>query len=286
MRRASYRSSEAHRSTNRRRGYVEPPTYSCRGMRSAPPPGGAAGSSARLADRDRAIQIITNLVGNAIKFTPKGGTIRVGGRLSQDSVRLHVSDTGPGIGAADMPHIFERYWRSRMLERSGSGLGLYIARGMVKHTAGKFGPTARKSARAPPSSSRSRRLPGWPIQERKANDNRRSSAKFGRKRYRPAASFDHSLDDREPETRTCLPRDTSGPKEWEEGLTSLVARHTNPVVGHTHFVHGRYNLARISTVASTPERRYFSAFSAKFEGPGAADLLDTLRRPVLRRGAW
>jgi two-component system, sensor histidine kinase and response regulator len=81
------------------------------------------------ADRDRVLQIFSNLIGNAIKFTPEGGTITVSARVEDDSVRFRVSDSGSGISAEDLPRIFDRFWHGK--EGGGSGLGLAIVRGVV-----------------------------------------------------------------------------------------------------------------------------------------------------------
>ena len=102
----------------------------------APPPGTVA---AVLADSDRVLQVLSNLIGNAIKFTPEGGHIRVrvaaGGDDSE--VRFTVEDTGPGIPADDLRKIFDRFWQGRPGRRS-SGLGLYIARGIVENHGGRI----------------------------------------------------------------------------------------------------------------------------------------------------
>ena len=85
-------------------------------------------------DPPRIGQVVANLVGNAIKFTPKGGTVRVSANAEPDGARIDVTDTGVGIDAAELPHIFERFYRgSRANEArgSGSGLGLAIVRSIV-----------------------------------------------------------------------------------------------------------------------------------------------------------
>jgi signal transduction histidine kinase len=85
-------------------------------------------------DPPRIGQVIANLVGNAVKFTPKGGVVRVSAAAERDGARIDVTDTGVGIDAAELPHIFERFYRgSRANEArgAGSGLGLAIVRSIV-----------------------------------------------------------------------------------------------------------------------------------------------------------
>ncbi|MCC6317682.1 MAG: HAMP domain-containing protein [Gemmatimonadaceae bacterium] len=82
-------------------------------------------------DRMRLRQLYLNLVENAIKYTPKGGTVTLSLKREGDAAHFSVKDSGIGIAAADLPHIFERFWRadrarSRMAERGGNGLGLAI----------------------------------------------------------------------------------------------------------------------------------------------------------------
>jgi two-component system, OmpR family, sensor histidine kinase BaeS len=81
-----------------------------------------------LADTGRLHQVITNLLSNALKFTPPGG--QVGICLSRDGrqARLEVSDTGPGISPDDQPHVFDRLWRGASAgQTAGSGIGLAVA---------------------------------------------------------------------------------------------------------------------------------------------------------------
>jgi signal transduction histidine kinase len=90
------------------------------------------------ADRHRVQQVLSNLVGNAFKFTPEGGTITVRAEPLERFVRFSVADTGPGIRAEDLSHIFERYWQSMRTATLGTGLGLTIARGIVEAHGGSI----------------------------------------------------------------------------------------------------------------------------------------------------
>ncbi len=91
-----------------------------------------------LADRGRVLQVFSNLVGNAIRFTPRGGRVRVGGAVDEAEVGFWVRDTGPGISAADLPRVWERFWQAgKGTPGSGAGLGLPIARGIVEAHAGR-----------------------------------------------------------------------------------------------------------------------------------------------------
>jgi signal transduction histidine kinase len=86
-------------------------------------------------DSDRVVQVLSNLVSNALKVTPRGGTIAVGVR--PDRV-FYVRDTGPGIAPDELPKLFERYWRGKSSHYKGAGLGLSIARGIVAAHGGKI----------------------------------------------------------------------------------------------------------------------------------------------------
>ncbi|MCX7038965.1 MAG: HAMP domain-containing sensor histidine kinase, partial [Spirochaetes bacterium] len=72
-------------------------------------------------DRDRMVLAISNLIGNAVKFTQPGGTTVAGVRAIQNGVRFTVSDNGPGIDAEDLPRIFERFYRGRRAAASANG---------------------------------------------------------------------------------------------------------------------------------------------------------------------
>jgi len=96
------------------------------------------------ADPDRIRQVLHNLLSNALRHTPEGGTINVtANRIEQpDRIKVTVSDTGPGIPTEDLPHVFDRFWRadrSRSREHGGSGLGLAIARQLVEAHDGQIG---------------------------------------------------------------------------------------------------------------------------------------------------
>jgi len=83
-------------------------------------------------DADRIVQALGNLIGNALKFTPYGGIVRVGAVNEEDHVRLYVIDSGPGIPDEDAPHVFDRFWTAaRQARVRGTGMGLAIVRGIV-----------------------------------------------------------------------------------------------------------------------------------------------------------
>jgi len=84
------------------------------------------------ADRHRILQVLSNLIGNAMKFTPKGGVISFAGEPRTSDVLFTVSDTGPGIEKKHLSDIFSPYWQAKRAERLGAGLGLPIAKGIVE----------------------------------------------------------------------------------------------------------------------------------------------------------
>lgn len=85
-----------------------------------------------VADPHRIAQVLQNLVGNALKFTPAGGRVTVAVVRDECGVRCSVADTGAGIAPDDLSRLFERFWQARRSRRSGAGLGLAIARGIVE----------------------------------------------------------------------------------------------------------------------------------------------------------
>jgi signal transduction histidine kinase len=92
-------------------------------------------------DRERIVQLLTNLVGNGLKFTPRGGQVRVMLTDQPEGAVLEVRDSGPGILAAELPHVFERFFRGTNVgeaRASGSGLGLAIARSIVEMHGGQI----------------------------------------------------------------------------------------------------------------------------------------------------
>ncbi len=93
-----------------------------------------------IADVPRVQQVLSNLLVNAITFTPPGGSVHVSAcaELEQSRVRFAVRDTGPGIAKEDVPRLFERYWQAPRLLRAGSGLGLFIAKGIVAAHGGEI----------------------------------------------------------------------------------------------------------------------------------------------------
>ena len=84
-------------------------------------------------DPARLEQVARNLIGNAVKFTPAGGTVTVSVAARRDGVELEVADTGPGIPPDELPHVFDRFWRGRSAaEISGSGVGLAVVAELVR----------------------------------------------------------------------------------------------------------------------------------------------------------
>jgi chemotaxis family two-component system sensor kinase Cph1 len=90
------------------------------------------------ADPHRISRVFSNLLGNAIKFTPAGGMVTVSARARDGMLSVTISDTGRGIAPEDLAHIFDRFWRSKASEERGTGLGLYIARGIVEAHGGSL----------------------------------------------------------------------------------------------------------------------------------------------------
>ena len=90
------------------------------------------------ADQGRVLQLLGNLLTNAIRLTPLGGHLELRAQLAGDVVRLSVSDTGPGISPTDVPLVFERFWQGKREGRGSAGLGLTIAKGIVEAHGGRI----------------------------------------------------------------------------------------------------------------------------------------------------
>jgi signal transduction histidine kinase len=90
------------------------------------------------ADCDRILQVLSNLIGNAVKFTPPGGRITVSARHEDGAVVVSVSDSGPGLTAEEQARIFEPYWQAKRTASLGAGLGLKIAKGIVEAHGGRI----------------------------------------------------------------------------------------------------------------------------------------------------
>jgi signal transduction histidine kinase len=96
------------------------------------------GHASVYVDRERLFQVLTNLVDNAVKFTPEGGTVTVKSEAQPNEVRFSVSDTGPGIPEAYRDLVFEPYWQAPATAHLGAGLGLSIAKQIVQQHGGKI----------------------------------------------------------------------------------------------------------------------------------------------------
>jgi signal transduction histidine kinase/DNA-binding response OmpR family regulator len=91
------------------------------------------------ADAGRLSQVLSNLVGNAIKFSPPNGTVAVRWTASEDGLTVRVTDQGEGIAPHMLPHLFSAYWQGDGFDRRGAGLGLWIARAIVEGHGGAIG---------------------------------------------------------------------------------------------------------------------------------------------------
>ena len=91
-----------------------------------------------VADRERALQVFSNLLGNAVKHTSPGGLVTVSVARQDGMVRFEISDTGPGISSDDIPHLFDRFWKREAPGGKGTGLGLFIAKGIVEAHGGRI----------------------------------------------------------------------------------------------------------------------------------------------------
>jgi signal transduction histidine kinase len=97
-------------------------------------------------DPERIGQVLSNLAGNALKFTPEGGRVTIRAVESGFHTRIEVRDTGPGIASQHLPRVFDRFWRADGEGRKGTGLGLYIAKGIVETHHGRIWAESRVGA--------------------------------------------------------------------------------------------------------------------------------------------
>jgi len=98
----------------------------------------AKGGALVSVDRYRALQVIDNLLSNALKFTGRGGHVNIGAEIVDGDARFWVADDGPGIPHEQQPFMFRRFWQSRRADRRGIGLGLTIAKGIIDAHGGRI----------------------------------------------------------------------------------------------------------------------------------------------------
>jgi len=90
------------------------------------------------ADEERLLEVLENLLGNAVKFTDAGGTTTIGAAARPGELLVWVKDNGPGIPAQNLPHLFDRFWQGTRGDRRGAGLGLMICRAIVEAHGGRI----------------------------------------------------------------------------------------------------------------------------------------------------
>ena len=90
------------------------------------------------ADRERIRQALSNLIGNSVKFSPRGSVIELRAQKKDGEIVVSVSDRGPGMNEEQLSHAFDRFWQSRRTDREGAGLGLAITRGIIEAHGGKI----------------------------------------------------------------------------------------------------------------------------------------------------
>jgi signal transduction histidine kinase len=85
-----------------------------------------------VCDRERVAQVFSNILSNAIKFTPTGGKVTIECDNRDGFVVIAISDTGPGIPHNELPYVFDRFWQAKRAKKAGAGLGLSIAKAIVQ----------------------------------------------------------------------------------------------------------------------------------------------------------
>lgn len=105
---------------------------------------GSHGPITVAGDRWRLMQVVSNLLSNAVRLTPAGGEVRIAWSAEGGGVRLSVADTGPGIPEDELPHLFQPFWQSPRTLRGGAGLGLTIVRGIVEAHGGEIRAESRQ----------------------------------------------------------------------------------------------------------------------------------------------
>lgn len=91
-----------------------------------------------LGDRDRLLQVLDNLIENALKFSDSGSTVAMAAERRGDKLLFRVADTGPGISSDQLAHLFDRFWQARAGDKRGAGLGLAISKGIVELHGGRI----------------------------------------------------------------------------------------------------------------------------------------------------
>lgn len=159
-----------------------------------------------------------NLLDNAIKHTPPGGTVTISGRLSGDSAQIEIEDSGCGIPADELPHIFERFYRvdkSRAREQGGAGLGLAICKAIVESHQGEI----QASSQAASGTCIHVRLPAILTDQNDARERNRGSLAGDSSRPDPAAR---------PGSRFHLPAKQQSPLQQGQGRETVGRRHSSP----------------------------------------------------------
>src|SRR5690606_32288422 len=90
------------------------------------------------ADRERVLQLLANVLGNALKFAPSGSQVTILVEQQHQEVCIAVSDRGPGIDAQHLPQVFDRFWKHETSGKKGTGLGLFIAKCIVEAHGGRI----------------------------------------------------------------------------------------------------------------------------------------------------